>query len=336
MKYLFTGFYPGTTKESPTMGIRTSRVALTKTLRDMGHTVYYGPPTQFYTDNYDAVFIVLFPTFTFNAKHSPGIFDLVRNQGVSKFFLLDDWRVIDVYRDYERTKRLASCVYDERRMKVLGHIGPYVPGNAEAFYNTMISEPHTVYYPAYESGDHRLIESLVTRFNPNVHFKYFDPSNAFEPYPVQATTAQLRHRCWVEANLGSDHSDISSKLSLGWPIEFFGGKRKDHGIRLPECELAQRYAENWGVAAYPYPHAGSGWWRNRYNMAADCDCLVAASDRDLEVLGLEMYSPRIVEGMDFQGLRYAAKRTSEAIYNRLWSRSFYEEFVKMNFVEPLR
>lgn len=335
MKYLFTGFYPGTVREDPTLNIRTGRVALTAALRELGHEVVYQNPLKLDGD-YDAAVVVLFPTFTFNARYSMGIFNLVINNPVRKFFLLDDWRVMPIFTDYNRGIRLASCKYDEKRFHVLGHLGDYIPGLPEKFYHRMCEEPIELMYPAYSVGDHCLIERHVTKVNRSATFSHFDPSNAFPVYDVTMPNPEDRRRAWVEANLGSDHSDVATRYHLDWPVDLYGGRRKDALPRITEDRLAQVYADNWGLVSYPYTHAGSGWWRNRYNMAADNWNVLAAHPADLEAFGFNSSLPKIAEGkLSTSGLMDLATLIRTQLRNAFWPREAFMGYVRKTLVEPL-
>ena len=113
-----------------------------------------------------------------------------------------------------------------------------------------------------------------------------DPT-AFAPRYPRAEGEPVRQ--WVQASL---HEKVLGRY--GWPVYQLGFQNRGKGgvgkageaaqDRLPEADLMAVYARNWGVVSPPHPHAGSGWWRVRFLMAADARRVLTCSPAEARVL----------------------------------------------------
>jgi len=141
-----------------------------------------------------------------------------------------------------------------------------------------------------------------------------------------STVKVLKARRWVQATL------LAKPLQeLAWPIDEYGPLDKAKGgggasganarPRLPEPELMKVYCAAWGVLSPPHPHAGSGWWRVRYLMAADAGCVLSADPREAAVLG-EPYNvtsdARRVEELSDRALKRLAADQAEQLARITW------------------
>lgn len=117
-----------------------------------------------------------------------------------------------------------------------------------------------------------------------------DPTRYAHRYPLAPKIR--RENRWVLASL------LNKPLpdGLSWPVAKYGFQ--DRGIggcqrkagdeawpRVPEPELMAVYQGAAGVLSPPHPHAGSGWWRVRYLMAADAGCVLSGDLAEARCLG---------------------------------------------------
>jgi len=138
-----------------------------------------------------------------------------------------------------------------------------------------------------------------------------DPTVFARRYPKAVHDAPFRQ--WVQASLHE------KKLSgFTWPIYQLGFQDRKKGgsgprgekqqDRVPEADLMEIYSASWGIISPPHPHAGSGWWRVRFLMAADACRVLTCSPAEAAVLdgGLGPYTlasmPRAVEKMEDEEL----------------------------------
>ena len=77
------------------------------------------------------------------------------------------------------------------------------------------------------------------------------------------------------------------------------------------------YANSWGVLAAKYPHAGSGWWRNRFIHAVRTRSILLADPLEVSELG-EPYlkNPSDIESMTTGQLRELADAQRDVFYAR--------------------
>lgn len=160
------------------------------------------------------------------------------------------------------------------------------------------------------------------------------PANRVVPIDPTAFSRRYRHygprppksRRWVYASLMTRPAP-----NLAWPVDQFGCPDKGRGgvgpsgtaakPRLRESDLASEYLGAWGVLSPTHPHAGSGWWRVRYLMAADSRCVLSADPREAACLG-EPYSvasnPAKIESMSDAQLAEVAAAQRSRLDEIMW------------------
>lgn len=165
----------------------------------------------------------------------------------------------------------------------------------------------------FEWGD---IEAMARETPDARWFSRFDISS-FVPIVSNALPYDMRKRAWVSAAL-TNTDDWISKLNLSWDVitstkpkggnPFGGGWKK-----IPEDELVRTlYRDNMGILCHPYSHAGSGWWRIRYNYMTQTKSILLADRAEVQEMGEPFrYSPAEIEAMsDSQLFSLADRQTS--------------------------
>lgn len=176
--------------------------------------------------------------------------------------------------------------------------------------------------PSFMRGD----LSLLGLGAPNA-VKY-DPSPFMDIYEYNPLADKAK--MWVSAGLAPKDSWFK-KQPFSWEVEFYG-IRKLGQPRVKEAMLAQIYSERWGVISPPHPHAGSGWFRVRFYMAAQAGCVVYCSDAEGKVIG-ESYRKTldVIEAMSEKELAELAAKQKEELESNLWSKETLSNFLD-NFI----
>jgi hypothetical protein len=85
---------------------------------------------------------------------------------------------------------------------------------------------------------------------------------------------------------------------------------------VPEAEIFKMYQERWGVVCPPNQKAGSGWWRYRYQLAADAGSVLWLDYKDRAPMGAAYnYSMAEYEKMDDSALLRIAAEQNNWFYN---------------------
>lgn len=119
----------------------------------------------------------------------------------------------------------------------------------------------------------------------------FVPNFVEQPIPMEQRTRQ-----WVAASL-TQMNDYIDKLKPTIPVfiqakprgRSFGGWKKMHEREV----VTELYAKSLGVISKPYPHAGSGWWRVRFNYAVHARSIMIADPKEAGAAGqsFRLYLP---------------------------------------------
>lgn len=141
---------------------------------------------------------------------------------------------------------------------------------------------------AFSWGDHSILKAEHS----------FEDLLCWDPTPFVAgfygfsssEDASNKNKQWVCASL-NDQSVWLNTLNATWPVldrdkPYSGAKC----WQSTEEEIFVEYRDNWGVLSPPYSHLlGSGWWRNRYVLAADAGSVLYADPRELRALKASWY-----------------------------------------------
>lgn len=130
-----------------------------------------------------------------------------------------------------------------------------------------------------------------------------------------------KERRWVLGALSEGTHKWADKQGFSWPVVKFGRDTK-----IPERELVQHYATNWGVLCPPYKKSGTGWWRNRYNWSAHVGSILLCHESDGWPMG-DWYccSARHIESASDATLREIAANQREFVQKYTWSREQFRD-----------
>jgi site-specific DNA-cytosine methylase len=229
----------------------------------------------------------------------------------------DDWQTTDVLagiqsfaRERERAFRLERAFPEA----VKAHEAPlfraleFLAGVKQRPDSAFNWWPWQAIVPAFSGGNLSLLGI------PAKAVTGIDPTAFSHRYP--ATPVKAKEKAWVQASLLAK----GKPKGLAWPLRLYGNLDKEGGDRgrpgenaqerLLEEDLMKVYCECWGVISPPHKHAGSGWWRVRYLMAADAGCVLSADPKEAYVMGMpyvEASHPAVVEKLRPAALTDLAK-----------------------------
>jgi Fe2+ transport system protein FeoA len=284
--------------------IITSTSAWKAVLEDLGYDVDWRPVTPGEeVEDYAAVIVVLGKPNSIAASHFYGcLWTLLERDDA--IIAVDDWQTQELLGGIQTYARS-----EERAFKL--HGTKFSPEMREALFDglkLMADEPWMwpVIANTLGKGDASLLglPASVVQVDPT--------SYAFR-YPA---VPGKRKKGWVLASL----LDRPAPEGVKWPVANYGRKEN----RVTEPELMKIYSEAWGVLSPPHAHAGSGWWRVRYLMAADAGCVISADIREAQGLGqpyVEASDPRYVERLSLPQLEDLARRQAECLKSIAWSKT---------------
>lgn len=276
---------------------------------------------------YDLVIAGISAYTGLHARHSAQLLDLVwraKGAGVPVVLFVDDWHLREVWSAANAWTGVNAAKNICRRVGVGGQLGPediaYFRANHLHLIETvrwiMDNAGPRVWLCAFPWGQHEVLANVLG-VSAN-RCRYLDPSSAVQEH-VHFTDWAPKHereRLWVLATL-FDHSKWLNKLGLLWAVKTFG-KRKA-GVQIPESAVVKQYATSWGVLSPPYKFAASGWWRNRFNFAAQAGAIIIADPAEIRALGgAYLVSPHDVECLDDGRLQQLALDQRELLVRRVW------------------
>lgn len=269
---------------------------------------------------YDAIISGIAPVLSsWGSKHVYGaLWALAQNK--PKALLVDDWQVKNIAADLKGVPNRADRL-----------MHPKMPRAGRPEAETMIDMllvmcdylgGKTWMEPTLGSFFDWGNRELFVRGTKIGEMIGFDPT-VFQPdYGIRPS--DQKEKAWVLASLG-DHTKWMGKLGLEWPVKTFGrkqwGDKKEFDERLQEPDLMRVYEANWGVLSPKYEHAGSGWWRARFDYARQAGCILLADPSEVEGLG-RSYSEVGQYGFDTmseQSLRDIANEQALAFKKHTWS-----------------
>lgn len=287
-KLLLTGSTPIQVGSDRTvLKIITAAACWRSALKEMGYDVDWRSVTPGEDlSAYDRVCVVLNQPCSISSSHVYGALWALRERPDATVFL-DDWQTGQLVsgfqtcaRSKDRAFRLTKYWPAEKMAAVKDNEGPLfeiVQKLAAGNWRW------PVVVPTLGDGDVLLLgipAETVVGVDPTPFSKRYD------------RIAAIKNRRWIQATLTNKPLPC-----LGWDVVGYGMLDRSKGVggigsagdlaqrRLPENELMGEYCKSWGVLSPAHPHAGSGWWRMRYLMAADAGCILSADVREAECLG---------------------------------------------------
>jgi hypothetical protein len=282
LRILISGF---TQRAVNSQKLRYDYLTFVYVLRDalikLGHRVDHRAVTPGELLDYDRVLLCVGPTKSFTARFVPGTAWAFKTMRDKAILFCDDWSIEKTGYDFKNT--LARWDKWVGFFTAAGPVkGQELEGNLERQHdviemlNAVTHDPTIrLLAPLFPWGNHQLL------LQGNLPSKLIgcDPTPLLPPMTAAPTTAP-RKRQWILATLQK-----KMKLPRGkWDVQQMGNKREGQSY-LPEAQIAELYRQSWGVMCPPYQKAGSGWWRVRYQMAADAGSVLWLDYKDREKMG---------------------------------------------------
>ena len=284
-------------------------------LRELGHDVTmrqvkWGEDLS----EWDKIISYAAPTDTFIADATDGfLWTLTRDDTL---IAVDDWQVGRV---------LSDCLRPDAKWKD-AFVGQMNGLEDKAFADFLHSKwccGRRILVPAFEGGD---LSLLINEGMSKIEKAEFDCEAmdivGYDPNPLlplrrPTTTFMEKERVWVVAGLSEANRKAWKKLKPTLPV-IEVGKRGKGGVRMPEDEIIDWFAQRWFHYMPPYKHAGSGWWRARPQQISDGMAITVCSPAEGAIFGDSwvIEDPRTLESMDVKELReLAVQQRKEFVEN---------------------
>lgn len=270
-------------------------------LEALGHEVDMKP--VFSTDDlddccYDRALVHVGAPSSLSNGYLPGAALTLARFGEKARVYVDDWSAErladDIAAHIERPRGWERhvSVFRPKEWGRLGHVR-HVNAARKALLSFLDPQgpPWVIAGPFFNWGDPRGFFTTGKRIIHSIPFT-IDPSPMIS-FPSFARPADARRaRRWVLATL-QNHERWLQDLNMTWELSELGAAKKNvGGVRrsdapavLPEAEVVRHYASAWGVLSPWYKTAGSGWWRARFNYAAEVGAILFCGDADGEWIG---------------------------------------------------
>lgn len=257
---------------------------------------------------YDLLFCGQMALGALGSSYCYGALDAIaraRQNGLGLMFFLDDWQVNNIVTSLRTLNKekyriaresLATARMDHAwAMENIDRIFPVV--------QALLNRPWPItLVPKFSWGDGlSVVRGLDSR-----EWVWTDVS-AFAPdYGTPLAPDNERIAQWVCGTL-SDQRAWINKMGVKWHVEYLGSKKSKADRVLTEVELCELYGKSWGVMAPKYPHAGSGWWRNRFIHSVRTRSIMLADPKEVRDIGESfLIKPHEIESMNIAQLREVA------------------------------
>jgi hypothetical protein len=330
MRVLLTGSTSTQTRNKTNIRVFSLTAALNAGLEAGGHTVTWGSPDP---DNeakdiqdYDIVLVGLAPVNSLGARWAAAACGLIGRcwkEGVPVMTFVDDWKVREAQAGLRRFR-----MHPEKLLQYLGRVQntkflPWIEQNTDIVLEA-IHKMHDDVWPStitclFPWGDHDLIREKTTIYE----LAWVDPSWMVPQWPITPPTDEDRTREWVLAGL-SRYEGWRDSLNAEWPIACYGNMAAKIYPNMVEDKMPNRYAQSWGVLCHKYPHAGSGWWRNRFPFTAMAGSILYGDPQEMAPLG-GPYMTQIeeIEALNTAGLRRLANNQRDYLVEKTWTKEHY-------------
>lgn len=294
----------------------------------MGHDVHqYLPSWDSDLSSFDRIWLGVAPLSSLSANNFIEMGRILRLYPEKVTLFVEDWSVENLTRDW--IGKLADGGW-RKHLKWKGYSESSGTDEVRSGLLTVVAGarcPYRVVASMFPWGDH---DALM---GPNYDVDALDVSPLIAlPDMADVAWRQLlentlstpKLRQWVLGAL-SDQERWVQKQGFTWPVKSFG-HRSSGQTRLPERELVQTYADNWGVLCPPYKKSGTGWWRNRYNWSAHVGSILYCGPSDgNEMMAEYMYTGSEIEGMTDQQLQSVARAQQEWFKSNIWTRGQFQD-----------
>jgi hypothetical protein len=192
-------------------------------------------------------------------------------------FFVDDFKVKGAFGGYDVDNLFRNFTFDRQKLSADERVGLKRTRNMKSIVKLSdnIIEASSLLAPMFEWGDHSLlVEGTPIRKNG---LQYIDPS----PFITNNEFKDIikMEKKWICPAL-YDYEDKLNRWNIAWPVDYYHKKNY-----ISEAVLARRCEEAYGILSPKYSHAGSGWWRNRFNMAINTNSLILAHHDEVVDLG---------------------------------------------------
>lgn len=300
MKILFTGF--GTRhvgSDRVQLPVATGAEALAGLLRERHEVDQRAVTPGEDLGGYDAAIVVAIAPNALTARYVLGGLWALHVFGARAHLVIDDWQTSQLVAGAKTQARDHSRIWKE----LLNRVGraeclasPALTAAVEGQVHLLAGDgwPWRVWTPLFRYGDPLKLGLPAQRYVP------FDPSLFFweQKRHLQVHAfGEHRERQWVSASLLSKQ-DWLDRTKFTWPVWRLGNVKQDQP-RLSEDMVLRAYGLCWGALSAPHNHAGSGWWRARYQFAALMGAVLLGSHKETSPLGTGywLWAPAEVESL---------------------------------------
>lgn len=270
-------------------------------------------PVQFGENlsKYDAIFIGIANP---NSLSNVNVFSSIWATQWPHILYVDDWQVSTAFGGYTEKNLFRQFMMNKQR-------APYdaVLKNKKKLLtlaNKNIVDATDLLAPMFPWGNHSLL-TLGTNLRTIVSV---DPSPYYHNRNKNLNCFDIKKKKWVCAAL----YDYTAKLEkLGFNMKdviHYHSKNK-----ISESALVDNiYPHNWGVISVPYKHAGSGWWRARYNHAVHVGSILWTNEEESRYMGgpYKFISPSDMKSENVD-LRKLATTQREWFFDHIRNESYY-------------
>ena len=295
-KVLITGFTAkGIGSGDNKLNIATSANLLPKALKLAGHEVIQKPiiPGDDVSE-YDNVFVFMFPPNSLPSAYTYGaMYTLAKRPDA--ICALDDWQTKDVPSGFATFAREGHWRLWKTHTKSGAPMKKRYYDQALDYKQelndlctTMGFEewPYKCLAPVYRTGN---IEALGIKAKELISW---DPTPICDSYMETPTDlfsidqqieVKTKEKKWVYASLIQKPGWLE-KTHGEWEVQAYGNKNLGQE-RISEHELYKVYQKSWGVLVPPHYHTlrKSGWWRVRYGMIRDAECVTVGDPTELSI-----------------------------------------------------
>jgi hypothetical protein len=247
------------------LSVLPSQLALVTGLRELGHTVEQRP-VKWGEDlsKYTHVITYLCATDSFVAAHTAGaLWTLTREDTL---IALDDWQL---------PRSLGDFLKPEAKWKdsFVSQMEGCDDREAADFLHSQWMCGRRVLLPAFEGGDPSLFfkkgfEKIAKAeaMCDSMEIHTFNPEPLL-PLRRPKTTLDSKERQWIIAGLSETNRKSWKRLKPTLPV-IEVGRRGAGGVRMPEDQIVDFFAQNWFHWNCKYDISGSGWWRAKSNQCS--------------------------------------------------------------------